>query len=181
MAILDAAAELLATDGPDGTTITTVADRAGLATSSVYDYFEDDRSLIGAVAERSLDQMHHDLIASIGSPTSLEEMAASASDSLRLFLGRYEQDVGLREAVAFVDADPTLMHININDSRRNAAIIGPLVAGLRPGVDLAPAVFLMVHLSGALASLVARVDTDEAAQLIEQFERLLTLTLSAEH
>lgn len=176
-AILDAAAELLARAGPDGTTITAVAEQADLATSSVYDYVEGDRELIGAVAERGLERIHLDLVDIIGQPASIEDFLVSLSVALRVFLNRYQTDLGLKEALAFVDADPALMEINLADTRRNAALIVGALNLLRPDADLDSRVLLLTHLSGSLANLAARVDEDEAEELVEQFELLLTLVV----
>jgi len=177
-AILDAGADLLATVGPAGTTITAVAAQAGLATSSIYDYVEGDRELIGAVAERGLDRIHVELTAVLGDLNSLDELLPALSSGLRLFLGRYQMDRGLREALAFVDADPALMTINLADTRRNAALITDALGRFEPDAGLETAVLLVTHLSGALANLAARVDDDEAERLIVEFERLLAVMLS---
>jgi AcrR family transcriptional regulator len=56
-AILDATAELLATDGPSRTTTNRVADRAGVSIGSVYQYFPDKQALYEALAERYVGQL----------------------------------------------------------------------------------------------------------------------------
>jgi len=176
--ILDSAALLLASSGPNGTTITAVAEQTGLPTSSIYDYVLSERELIGAVAERGLDRIHQDLVDEVGEPASTADLRASLTACLHLFLERYQTDPGLREALAFVDADPQLMQINLADTRRNADVIHAAIVGLDPGADVASAVLLLTHLSGSLAGLAARVTAVEADDLVAQFERLLLLLLS---
>jgi len=176
--ILDSAALLLASSGPNGTTITAVAEQTGLPTSSIYDYVLSERELIGAVAERGLDRIHQELVDEIGEPASTADLRASLTACLHLFLECYQTDPGLREALAFVDADPQLMQINLADTRRNADVIHAAIVSLDPGADVASAVFLLTHLSGSLAGLAARVTAVEADDLVAQFERLLLLLLS---
>jgi AcrR family transcriptional regulator len=176
---LDAAAELLASEGPDGTTITAVADRAGLATSSVYDYVEGDRELIGAVGERGLERIHFTLVELVGEPQTVDALRASMSSGLRMFLDRFKSEPGLKEALAFMDADPELAHINLADTRRNAKLVVDAAATLLPEAELNTVVLLMTHLSGALASLASRVEPDEAEQLIVAFEALLGQVLTS--
>lgn len=177
-AILDAAAELLATSGPDGTTITAVAERAGLATSSVYDYVVGDRELIGAVAERGLDRIHRALADIIGRPESVDDLLAKLSIGLGVFLDRYQSDLGVKEAIAFADADPELMTINLADTRRNAALISDALQVVHPGVDGGAAILLLTHLTGALAHLASRVDDEEAQTIVEEFERLVFFSVA---
>jgi len=175
--ILDGAAELLGAVGAGGTTITAVAERTGLATSSIYAYVEGDRELIGAVAERGLERVHKHLVEILGNPSSDEELGAVLSQGLMMFLDRYESDVGMRQAIAFVDADPELMHINLADTHRNAEAIWAAVSRFQPAID-ASTVLLLVHLSGALAGLAASVSEPEAKKLISEFERLTVLMLT---
>lgn len=176
--ILDAAAELLSEVGAAETTITAVADRTGLAPGSIYEWVADDRRLIGAVAERGLDSIHHELVASFGQPATIEVAAVQLTASLHRFIGRYESDVGLRQALAFIDSDPELCVINLADTRRNAAAIESALSPLLPGVDLQPRMLLVTHLSGSLAALIAQVEPVEAATLVAEFEDLIARALN---
>lgn len=176
--ILDAASSLLATAGPNGTTITAVAEQTGLATSSIYAYVEGDRELIGAVAERGLEAIHEGFVEFVGNPTTIAELRESLTAGLHAFLQLYESDLGLRAAMAFIDADPELRYINVNDTRRSTQVVLQAIAPLRPDVDLSHAAMLLVHLSGALANFAVLLDSDEAAGIVAEFERLIELSLT---
>ncbi len=56
--LLDAAAQVLATAGYDGTTTTAVAKRAGASVGTVYEYFPDRTALVAALLERYRERLH---------------------------------------------------------------------------------------------------------------------------
>jgi AcrR family transcriptional regulator len=173
-AILDATSQLLAEVGASGTTITAVAARVGLAAGSVYEYVESERELIGAVAQRGLDALHVDLVSAIGSPETADELIDSTNSALDLFLDRYRLSPGLRQALAFIDADPELAAINLADSRRNAAAFEAAIAVTRPDVDFGVSALLLTHLTGALAKLTLQVPPAEAGRLVAAYRALIT-------
>ncbi len=176
--ILDAAADLLAQVGPGGTTITAVSEATGLATSSIYTYVEDDRRLIGAVLERGLELIRQTVIEIVGNPATLENFVEALSVGTSTYINAYRTQPGLREALAFAEADPELAGINLADTRRNTATILAALEPLVPDVDHSHAALLLTHFAGALASLVATVDEQEAASLIVEFRRLVWLALT---
>ncbi len=178
-AVLDEAAALLAADGPAATSIDAVAGRLGVDPNKVRNYVEDDRMLIGAVAERGLDENHRSLGTFIGAPETFEELAAGLSDTLRSFLGRLQFDPGFRQALAFIDADPHLGAINLADTRRNAHLFAKAIKRVGIDADVERPIFLLTHLSGSLASLAARVDEPEASELVEQYEKMVLLFLAS--
>ena len=54
--VLDAAEELLATEGTDALTTTRIAAEAGVAVGSLYQYFPDKETIVDALAGRYLDE-----------------------------------------------------------------------------------------------------------------------------
>ena len=69
--ILDAAARILQTAGFEGLTTNHVADRAGVAIGSLYEYFPDKETIVAEVTRRTLREM-------------LEEIAGGVKASLEL-------------------------------------------------------------------------------------------------
>src|SRR4029453_10573806 len=55
--ILDAAGEVLATEGSEGLTMNEVARRAGISPGSLYQYFSDRQQLLTTLAERYAAQL----------------------------------------------------------------------------------------------------------------------------
>jgi len=176
--ILDTAAEMLSEVGASSTSITAVAKRANLAPSTIYEWVHGDRELIGAVAERGLDSIHRDLIETLGQPVSSAAAIDAVRDGLHLFLNRYRNETGLRQALAFMESDPVLTLVNLEDTRRNAAAVEAVLAPFHPGVDLAPRILLITNLAGSLAALIAQHSLDESAVLVAEFEAMITAALS---
>jgi AcrR family transcriptional regulator len=172
-AILDAASQLLAEVGASGTTITAVADRVGLAAGSVYEYVEGEREMIGAVAQRGLDAVHIEIVAAIGSPATPDEAVDAMDRALDVFLDRYHSAPGLRQALAFIDADPDLAAINLADSRRNAAAFEAAFAAIRPDIEIGVNALLLTHLTGALAGLTVQVSPSEADRLVDAYRTFI--------
>src|SRR3954447_18768060 len=54
--VLDAAEELLATEGVEALTTTRIAAEANVAVGSLYQYFPDKRTIVDALAARYLDE-----------------------------------------------------------------------------------------------------------------------------
>jgi AcrR family transcriptional regulator len=54
--MLDACAELIAEFGYDGTTTTLIAERAGVAVGSLYQFFPDKRAVVQSLTLRNLEQ-----------------------------------------------------------------------------------------------------------------------------
>lgn len=72
-AMLDAALELLIDDGPEGLTVSGVAERAGASKATVYAWFGGLEPLISAVVEREADASAEAVKAALGSTAPLRD------------------------------------------------------------------------------------------------------------
>lgn len=63
--ILDATARLLQTSGYDGLTTNHIADRAGVAIGSLYEYFPDKETIIAELTRRTLREMMSEVESSV--------------------------------------------------------------------------------------------------------------------
>lgn len=63
--ILDATARLLQTDGYDGLTTNHIADRAGVAIGSLYEYFPDKETIVAELTRRTLREMMSEIESSV--------------------------------------------------------------------------------------------------------------------
>jgi AcrR family transcriptional regulator len=66
--ILDAALWLLDGGGPDAASIRGIAARVGVAPNAVYTYFPDKAAVVGAIVERLLGEVDHDVFADRSRP-----------------------------------------------------------------------------------------------------------------
>ncbi|WP_062202743.1 TetR/AcrR family transcriptional regulator [Demequina salsinemoris] len=78
-ALLEAGRSLLASEGPDAVTPGAVGKAAGIARSSVYQYFPSTASLVAAIIEDAFERANAEILAAIG-------RADSPSDRLDAYL-----------------------------------------------------------------------------------------------
>jgi AcrR family transcriptional regulator len=90
--ILDAAADLVASEGAEALSTTRIADRAGISVGSLYQYFPDKGAIVDALARRYLDEFE-----------ALMDELAEAPDSgdlvgalIDAFADRYRAEPGYR-------------------------------------------------------------------------------------
>src|SRR6478735_4793504 len=90
--ILDAAAELIAHSGVDATSMSDVADRAGIRLPSVYRYFPNKQAILQTLLERYSGIVREEVVAVLG-PVSTEEQArAAVSTSMRAYWDLFRSD-----------------------------------------------------------------------------------------
>lgn len=79
--ILDAAARILERSGYDGLTTNHVADRAGVAIGSLYEYFPDKETIVAELTRRTVREMTNEIEASVNAAAKLR-----GEEALRLSL-----------------------------------------------------------------------------------------------
>lgn len=72
--LLDIAAEIALTDGPDAVGMEAVAERAGVSRPLVYKHYASRDELLGAVYRRAARDLHRQLVAEVEAAGSVEEM-----------------------------------------------------------------------------------------------------------
>ncbi|WP_084525621.1 TetR/AcrR family transcriptional regulator [Nocardia vaccinii] len=82
-AILDAAARLLATQGPAGVTMSAVIRESGAPSGSVYHRFADRPSLLAALWNRAIEHLHRDAYVLLDQDDPVEAAAAIAGHIVR--------------------------------------------------------------------------------------------------
>lgn len=169
-ALLRAAAEVIVTDGVAAATPSKVGERAGIARSTVYDYFASREELLVAVAINAFEEWERDLSAALeGVPRGLPRLHRYIEATMVLSAdGRHDLATAMRPA-------------ELSPSRREEivalhdALIGPLMAvlaeaGVPDPADYAPYVQAMIGAGlarvaagdapGVVAALLNRILTD---------------------
>jgi AcrR family transcriptional regulator len=72
--LLDIAAEIALTDGPDAVSMEAVAEKAGVSRPLVYKHYASRDELLGAVYRRSARSLHRQLAAEVEAASSVEGM-----------------------------------------------------------------------------------------------------------
>ena len=173
-----AALELLAQRGQEGVTLREITDRAGANVAAVSYHFGSLKALCDSAIEHALERYLDAQIAaldSLGSTSTLQEVAAAFAGPMVRALAAGGQDLAVMRTVARVGIDPPQgwerLDGKFDQSRREALrVLTPNI----PGVDEQELIFRTRCAAGLLNWLaLAPIGTELAAMSAEQIERQL--------
>lgn len=173
-----AALELLAQRGPEGVTLREITARAGANVAAVSYHFGSLKALCDSAIEHALERyLDAQILAlgSLGSTSTLHEVAAAFARPMVRALAAGGQDLAVMRTVARVSIDPPQgwerLTGKFDQSRREALRV--LTANL-PGVDEQELIFRTRCAAGLLNWLaLAPIGAELAALSAEQIERQL--------
>ncbi|MET8029145.1 TetR/AcrR family transcriptional regulator [Streptomyces avermitilis] len=173
-----AALELLAQRGQEGVTLREITDRAGVNVAAVSYHFGSLKALCDSAIEHALERyLDAQILAldSLGSTSTLQEVAAAFARPMVRALAAGGQDLAVMRTVARVGIDPPQgwerLAGKFDQSRREALRV--LTANL-PGVDEQELIFRTRCAAGLLNWLaLAPIGAELAAMSAEQIERQL--------
>ncbi|MFC0865233.1 TetR family transcriptional regulator [Sphaerimonospora cavernae] len=178
--MLDACAELLDEVGYEALTTTRVAERAGVAVGSVYQFFPDKRALSDALTRRNVEMF----VARVGR-RFINEDYAGWWDAVDAIIDEYvemHRDVPGFRSLHFGD----VFDLNLLDSvaDNNTVIAGRLRAlllaefGLVDSEELDRAILVAVEAGDAVLKLAFRHDPDGAPEIVAEAKQLVRGYLS---
>ena len=165
-AILQAAAEALATGSPDDLSMTGVAQRAGVSPGSLYQYFEDKPSLLGGLLEAHLAREADALARAFGASADLP-LDRAVETVVRAYVGVHARDPALSRALLDLVDDVGWSDGVEEVDRQTARALRDLVASCgTERADEDP------HTTGEMAALALRASVRQA--LAERPETVAT-------
>lgn len=178
--IVEAAREVLVTDGYDRLTTNRVADRAGVSPGSLYQYFPDKATIVEEVSERYVGRLAEDVVAALVDHVH-DDPGAMARATAEALLTALERDPTLLRVVW--EELPVARHLDdrLGLERRVRDVLRAYLGGRLPATqrrrDPAHASWLIVL---AVESLAVRFVLDEDPPMTrEQFvEDLAALGLA---
>ena len=181
--LLAATVELLAQHGQEGVTLREITDHAGANVSAVSYHFGSLKTLCEAAIEHALERYldaQMDAVASLGTTSSIEDLAAAFTRPMMRALAAGGPDLAVMRTVARVGIDPPegwgRLTAKFQQSRRD--VIRRLSADL-PGVDEQELDFRIRCAAGMLNWLaLAPIGAELAAKPPEQIERWLVPVLA---
>jgi AcrR family transcriptional regulator len=176
--MLDACAELVDEVGYDGLTTTLLAERAGVAIGSVYQFFPDKRAVVQALTMRNLEAYLRQLGARIEQERSAYWWDA-VDAAIDEYITMHRTTPGFR-TLHF--GDVVDVHLLDDERDNNSVIVEKLAAllverfGITAGADLELALSVAVETADALIKMAFRRDhtgdlvvIDEAKSLIRDY------------
>ena len=170
--IMQASAKLIASNGLDATSMTQIANVAGLSKASLYRYFPNKQALLLAHAKGSFKTHREEMQAVMQLGDNPEQMLR---DGIAHYCDEHCNNPFLLNLRAAIHADPVLSELDLKDSRENAALLAEFLRQHFPQIDIAvidTRSLLAMELIDSLARLVARVPVTEKNKLISEFVRL---------
>jgi AcrR family transcriptional regulator len=169
--ILNAASELIAERGADGATMTEIAQRAGVAMGSLYQYFPHKAGVMAALFERHADAVREMLREAVAGVESLADLTSQVGGVARHYFEQHRKDPLVRGLWSAVQTDPALQALDAADSLKNARLLYDAARPLFGRVDeirLMTACALCMQLSAAAArfALVIPEQLGEAAPVV---------------
>src|SRR5271165_4346172 len=183
-ALLDAADQVIAESGLQGLAMREVARRANLPIASVYHYFPSMTALIRALLERQFEKLGGILESGLRARFSndnagfdVEQVKSLIEDIAAFFFNTPTAP----EIWAGLHAYPDLRALNIEDTKKNAALLQPYVAhffpSLEPSRAFMTAIVLVEWVSATLRFATAS-PPDVRAGIVEALKTLVAQSLT---
>lgn len=168
--MLDACAEIVDEVGYDGLTTTLLAERAGVAIGSVYQFFPDKRAVVQAVTQRNLETYLERLTDRLGGVT-LETWWDGVECAIEEYVVMHRTVPGFRALHSGGVADTHLLDDTLDNNGVIAAHLAEAVARQVPGVDGAQLRFFLtvaVEAADALIKLAFRRDPEGDVRVLSE-------------
>ena len=173
--MLDACAELIDEMGYDGLTTTLLAERAGVAIGSVYQFFPDKRAIVQALTMRNLEAYLQRLGTRIAEERFTEWWDA-VDAAIDEYIAMHRNTPGFR-TLHF--GDVVDIHLLDDERDNNAVIVEQLAAllverfGISGGPRLEFALNIAVETADALIKMAFRRDSDGDPVVIDEAKALI--------
>jgi len=169
-ALLDAAAELLATDDVDSVSMEAVSERAGVSRPLVYKHFANRRELLSAVYQRESELLHRELSAEVAAAPSVEEMfRALVRGALQAQASRGATFAALRAAGSRTRERRQEQRSRDGTTMRHFASLAASQFGLEGGRATAGVAILLAAIENVLAQWRLRPTAERAALLEDTY------------
>jgi AcrR family transcriptional regulator len=173
--MLDACAEILDESGYDGLSTTRIAQRAGVAIGSVYQFFPDKRAVAQALALRNLD-LFVERVTRRMSEGEFAHWSDTVGAVIEIFVDMHRRVPGFR-VLRFGDvADLHLLDVSADNNTVVADRLRGLVVqlfGVADSAELTRILTISVEAADAVLKLAFRRDPSGDPEIVAEAERLI--------
>ena len=181
-AILANATEMIAQAGGDALRMSELAQRTGISIGSLYQYFPDKSAVVHALAERSNEESRACIAEGLAAVATMEDLGTAFGRLIDTYYAIFLAEPVIRDIWSAVQADGALRAREVEESRRNGALLADRLKALRPNADRAmieATALLVMHLGEATMRLAVSVERAEGDALVEAYKRMAIRDLSA--
>ena len=179
--ILAAASTLITRKGSDQVKMSDVAELAGISIGSLYQYFPDKSALIRTLAERYHAASRACIEEALAQVGDAEGVAAAFSHLVDRYYAIFLAEPVMRDIWSGMQADKQLVAIELDESRRNGALLAAMIARVHPGAapgQIAATAFLIWQLGEATMRLAISLPREEGDAVVAAYKRMALRELS---
>ena len=179
-AILTAAASLISEQGGGALKMSAVAQRAGVTTGSIYQYFPNTTEIVRALAETYAERFREAIKQHLQQVHSAEDLITHSRSMFNEFCEMYRNEPVLRDIGLATSLDRSLQDMDILDSRQNAELLFQVYQSYfstKYWPELQRLLFLVCHMSGAAIRLALTLGDEEGNLLLATHQKMLEARL----
>lgn len=181
-AILATATAMIAETGSDALRMSDLAQRAGISIGSLYQYFPDKSAVVHALAERCNEESRACIAEGLATVGTMDDLGTAFASLIDTYYTIFLAEPVIRDIWSAVQADGALRAMEVEESRRNGALLAGRLKALRPNADpskIDATALLAMHLGEATMRLAVSVERAEGDTLVEAYKRMAIRELTA--
>ena len=186
--ILSAAKQLIGERGNDAVSMREIAKSAGVAPSSIYQYFPDKNAILSAIMQGYFDQVQDMLTVVASQAESVEDLPDALNQGVDLFYTMFASEPVLATLWAGIQANTVLRDLDTRDSFEKAGLLADKLCNFLPSADRQEAfdaALLLVQMLGVTVRMALAMDGDRSdnnkgsERLLGEFKTLARLRINA--
>lgn len=178
--VLEAAKQLIGERGNDAVSMREIAAFAGVAPSSIYQYFPDKNALLERIMTGYFERIHAVMVTSTEAVKSVDDLADALNKGLDQFYLLFKTEPVLATIWAGVQANTVLRELDEQDSVRNAEYLTGALKALVPSLDEKEAFnafVLLMNMAGLTVRLALAKGEPQGRSLIEEYKLLVRMRI----
>lgn len=178
--ILKAAKELIGERGNDAVSMREIAKAAGVAPSSIYQYFPDKNAILAAIMEGYFEQIQQMLNEVVEGVTSVSDLPLALDAAVDRYYQMFLDEPTLATIWAGIQANTVLRELDARDSEDKAHRLADILCQLAPEVEVSEAFYaslLLVQMIGVTVRMSLAMPESSAQRLLQEFKLLARLRI----
>jgi AcrR family transcriptional regulator len=181
-AILSNATAMIAETGSDALRMSELAQRTGISIGSLYQYFPDKSAVVRALAERCNEESRACIAEGLSAVATMDALGTAFASLIDTYYEIFLAEPVIRDIWSAVQADGALRVMEVEESRRNGALLAERLRTLRPNADpekIDATALLVMHLGEATMRLAVSLERAEGDALVEAYKRMAIREIAA--
>ena len=173
--IIDSAKSLIGERGIDSVSMREIAKAAGVAPSSIYQYFPDKNAIVTAIMEGYFEQIQCLLKDVTSQAKSVSELSNALELAVDYFYQLFLDNPTLTTIWAGIQANTVLRDLDTEDTKTNAKLLADKLCELLPQADhqaVFDACLLMIQMLGLTVRMTLAMEDEVGLRLLNEFKTL---------